>query len=553
MALRQERARARALTSYAADPETADTAAGILAAAMAARARIRAAKHALFLDRLGGGVDPRHIDVEQYEKATNPYEQAPVHTSVQQQQQQQQQQPAARRPQSALPLSTRPPSARLPPTKTPQKGSDDELAAAAQSVSDRIDRAVAEQIQKKAATHASRPASASGSASSVARPTSSASAAAGIGVEERHGREFDAYAAALANAEDRLFNPCGGAGLGAPSVEAAASPSARASGTGRAWSSVRAAAAGDASVAGAGGGSGTHRSHKALTKRENGSATDVLLQFGYQSESPIASGAFSQVVRARHLSTGKEVAVKTFQTRARGGKAAAALKDVRAELDALTRLQPSAHVHVANLVATFESEHELHAILEYCQGGSLQKHLHAQGHGMGLPELEAFKIACQVACALGHMHALGVAHRDVKPDNLIFADRTRAAVRLVDFGFASCHDGKRLRTVCGSPAYMAPELIANMPYLGPPVDVWALGALLFELLHNRTAFRGESMAQLHIRIRKGAHTPFGPEASSRAKKIIKKALTVEVQERADAMTIARNLHDSGIKVDAMPS
>jgi hypothetical protein len=61
------------------------------------------------------------------------------------------------------------------------------------------------------------------------------------------------------------------------------------------------------------------------------------------------------------------------------------------------------------------------------------------------------------------------------------------------------------------------------------------------------------MAQLHIRIRKGAHTPFGPEASSRAKKIIKKALTVEVQERADAMTIARNLHDSGIKVDAMPS
>jgi len=310
-------------------------------------------------------------------------------------------------------------------------------------------------------------------------------------------------------------------------------------------------------------GGGTHRSTiKARLVRRSSSLVGVdsgakdeggLLQHGYKEESPIAAGAFSQVVRARHLSTGKEVAVKTFQTRARGGKAAAVMKDVHAEIESLMRLQPTMHGHVANIIESFESDSELHCILEYCQGGSLQKHLQAQGHAIGLPEVDAFTIACQVACALGHMHALGVAHRDVKPDNLIFNDRSRAMIRLVDFGFATCHDGRRLRTVCGSPAYMSPELIANKPYIGPPVDVWALGALLYELIHNKTAFRGETMAQLHTRIRKAAHTPFAPETSGRVKVIVKKALVVEVENRADAMTIARALHDvQGVHVAAMP-
>lgn len=269
------------------------------------------------------------------------------------------------------------------------------------------------------------------------------------------------------------------------------------------------------------------------------------MQRGYAAQSPIAAGAFSTIVRAVHLASRQEVAVKSFLMRAKGGKAAAALKDVNAELEALKLLQPSAHMHIANLLEAFESEHELHAILEYCGGGSVQRHLQGQGHGVGLGERDSAALAAQVGCALAHMHALGVTHRDVKPQNLIFADRSRGAVRLVDFGFAAVTEGTgRLRTVCGSPAYMAPELIANKPYFGPPVDCWALGALLYELVHNKIAFRGESMAQLHIRIRKAAHSPFAPETSSKAKGVIKKALTVDVAERADAATITRSLIDA---------
>lgn len=281
-------------------------------------------------------------------------------------------------------------------------------------------------------------------------------------------------------------------------------------------------------------------------------AADALKQHGYVTQSPIAAGAFSTIIRAKQPSSGREVAVKTFMTRARAGKAAADMKDVRQEVDALTRLQPSAHTHIANLLETFEGEYELHAILEYCGGGSVSKFLQAQGHGIGLGERVAASLTAQVGCALAHMHGLSVTHRDIKPDNLIFSDRTHSTVRLVDFGFAALCDGsRRLKTVCGSPAYMAPEIIRHMPYLGPPVDVWALGALLFELLHNKIAFRGETMAQLHARIRKGAHSPFAPETSAKAKGIVKKALTVDVEQRAAASVIARSLIDAfKVRVEA---
>ena len=79
------------------------------------------------------------------------------------------------------------------------------------------------------------------------------------------------------------------------------------------------------------------------------------------------------------------------------------------------------------------------------------------------------------------MHSLGVAHRDIKPDNLVFTGGDRTLIKIVDFGFAASwkadSGAKRLRTVLGTPAYMAPELVKKQPYLGPPVDVWALGTV----------------------------------------------------------------------------
>ena len=125
------------------------------------------------------------------------------------------------------------------------------------------------------------------------------------------------------------------------------------------------------------------------TSRRAGNSSDSLVPYGYATQSPIAAGAFSQVVRARHLTSGLEVAVKTFATRVKGGKQPPDLDTIHKEIEALKVLQPSGHAHIANLVQTFESDYELHAILEYCGGGSVKHKLNSQGHGVGLPEQDA--------------------------------------------------------------------------------------------------------------------------------------------------------------------
>ena len=79
--------------------------------------------------------------------------------------------------------------------------------------------------------------------------------------------------------------------------------------------------------------------------------------------------------------------------------------------------------------------------------------------------------------------------------------------KMCDFGFAIAAQGRRVRTVCGSPQYMAPELTKREPYHAWGVDVWAYACVLFEMLEGRPAFRGASMEQLGIRIMRASHVP----------------------------------------------
>ena len=165
------------------------------------------------------------------------------------------------------------------------------------------------------------------------------------------------------------------------------------------------------------------------------SAGDPLAGYGYITISPIANGAFSQVARAKHLSTQREVAVKTFlkaKYLQQGNEHLA--QAMRNEIDVLRKLQPAQHPHIANIVEVLETHTSYVAVLEYCGGGSLQRLLQKSGacdrpHSLGLGEARACSISYQIAAALAHMHALGVAHRDVKPENVLFTDTDMSQVR----------------------------------------------------------------------------------------------------------------------------
>lgn len=285
----------------------------------------------------------------------------------------------------------------------------------------------------------------------------------------------------------------------------------------------------------------------------SGFPKDELRRLGYMTVGPIAAGAFSQVVRARELSTSREVAVKTYAMRCKGGRhPGVSPADVRKEIECLEQLQASAHEGIANLVATHEGLHgSCHVILEVCSGGSLLRHLQKLGGRTGMAEAPAATLVAQVGAALAHMHALGVTHRDVKPANLVFDSAAKERLRLVDFGFAAIHRGpadaqpRRLHTLCGTPGYLAPEIVraggvrsgigsSKAGYLGPPVDVWALGCLTYELTHNKPPFRAESIASLNVRILKGNHDECSTKLSKEGRAIIRRLLTVDVAERPSA-------------------
>tara|TARA_B100000900_G_scaffold86880_1_gene70512 strand:- start:1365 stop:2198 length:834 start_codon:yes stop_codon:yes gene_type:complete len=135
----------------------------------------------------------------------------------------------------------------------------------------------------------------------------------------------------------------------------------------------------------------------------------------------------------------------------------------------------------------------------------------------------------QIIIAIRFMHNLKIAHRDLKPENILIFENN--SIKICDFGFAKSAE-QPLKTICGTIPYMAPELmIQSSAYYGMPVDVWALGVIIFELLHNRLPFQGYNilgfkrniiMAKYHIRPLPEVH-----------KKLIISCLTKKINNRSN--------------------
>ena len=255
-----------------------------------------------------------------------------------------------------------------------------------------------------------------------------------------------------------------------------------------------------------------------------GPATDptrVLPQLGYEVLGPIAAGAFSTILRCRSMSTGNVVAVKSFDALkcTRDAEVGAArdrelvvLRLLRSHAAADGGHKGNRHTHVAQMVdelGDVESPHQ-HAVLEYVEGGTLMRALHAHRGSVGADVIaEAVR---QIGSGLAHLHALEIAHRDVKPANLLLAspaqlsDASALHLKLCDFGFACVCADRKQKQHCGTPAYLAPEIVTSLEarkgYLGRPVDLWALGCVLYELAHKRPAFACEEAYELEGLIRR---------------------------------------------------
>ncbi|XP_012939018.1 maternal embryonic leucine zipper kinase isoform X2 [Aplysia californica] len=241
----------------------------------------------------------------------------------------------------------------------------------------------------------------------------------------------------------------------------------------------------------------------------------------YHLRETIGSGGFAKVKLAYHALTGEKVAVKIMDKRQLGPE----LPRVTTEIAAMKEL---CHHHICKLFQVIETETRFYLILEYCPEGELFDYIVSKDR---LEEDEARIFFRQIVAAVAYIHDVGFAHRDLKPENLLLDEEQN--IKLIDFGLCAKPKGgmsSYLATLCGSPAYAAPELIAGKQYLGSEVDQWSMGVLLYALLCGFLPFDDENISQLYKKIKHGTYS--SPEwLSEESKELIAHLLQVDPKRR----------------------
>ena len=234
----------------------------------------------------------------------------------------------------------------------------------------------------------------------------------------------------------------------------------------------------------------------------------------------VGVGSFAKVRVARHKLTGQHVAIKTYEK--------AKIKDpnqwrrIQQEIKLMERLD---HPLVIRLFETVESSRRIHLVMEYLGTSNLCTHVKAKRK---LHEDEARRIFSQIAQGLEYMHVQSIIHRDIKLENVLF-DEDRNA-KLIDFGFSvQCKD-KKLKVFCGTPSYMAPEIVKRTEYRGKPVDIWSLGVVLYAMMSGCFPFSAKTYPDLYKKIIKG-HFRFPESFSPSLRDLVSNMLRADPNER----------------------
>jgi serine/threonine protein kinase len=187
----------------------------------------------------------------------------------------------------------------------------------------------------------------------------------------------------------------------------------------------------------------------------------------------IGRGSFGKVLQVKKKDNGKIYAMKILNK-----KHLIARKQVAHTKTERKVLQSITHPFIVNLIYAFQTEAKLYMVLEFFNGGELFFHLKNQGK---FNDERASFYAAQVVLAFEHLHKRNIIYRDLKPENVLLDDQ--GYVKITDFGLSKemTSPTELTHTFCGTPEYLAPEVILGNGY-GQPIDWWSLGALTFEML-----------------------------------------------------------------------
>ncbi|KNE68142.1 AGC/SGK protein kinase [Allomyces macrogynus ATCC 38327] len=259
----------------------------------------------------------------------------------------------------------------------------------------------------------------------------------------------------------------------------------------------------------------------------------------------IGKGTFGKVLLAKHKQTGKPCAIKVI-SKAVLKNHPNEIRHVMSERNVLMRNMK--HPFLIGLQYAFQTPLKLYLVLDYVNGGELFFHLQRERR---FPEDRVRFYAAEITSALEYLHGLHILYRDLKPENLLL-DR-EGHIALTDFGLAkeNMHltDG-RTRTFCGTPEYLAPEIVKRQPY-GLAVDWWCLGSVVYEMLVGLPPFYSANTQELfqrilHDKLKWPAHIPVSSAARAFVAALLVRHPEARLGARGGAREVKAHIFFAGV-------
>lgn len=208
---------------------------------------------------------------------------------------------------------------------------------------------------------------------------------------------------------------------------------------------------------------------------------DVDVEKELTFTSCLGQGSFAKVYEGQDKKMNQTVAIKVIDKRKIADVKRRNL--IQTEVNIIARMK---HANIAEFYRLVEDHKRVFLVMQLC-GSLTLNHFCRQFSDKKLNEEQGYAVFSQIVKGVKYMHDHNVAHRDLKLTNILIDDAY--TVKVIDFGFA-CEANERHKMYCGTPSYMAPEIVEKKTYLPKPVDVWSLGVILFKLLTGEYAFGG---------------------------------------------------------------
>ncbi|KZV37786.1 CBL-interacting protein kinase 25 [Dorcoceras hygrometricum] len=257
-----------------------------------------------------------------------------------------------------------------------------------------------------------------------------------------------------------------------------------------------------------------------------------LLFEKYEMGKLLGQGTFAKVYYGKNLATNKCVAIKVIK-KDQVIRSERMMEQIKREISVMRLVR---HPNIAELKEVMATKSKIFIIMEYVRGGELFAKV-ARGR---LKEDAARKYFQQLISAVDFCHSRGVIHRDLKPENLLLDENEN--LKISDFGLSAlyehrCKDGL-LHTQCGTPAYIAPEVLRTKGYDGTKADLWSCGVILYVLLAGFLPFQDDNLSTMYKKIFR-ADYEFPPWFSTDSKRILSKLLVADPGRRIGIQGVMR--------------